>query len=332
MNKLLLIVVFLSSIFLGNAQTYGMSLSSTALERLAYLEELAVTQQLTVGEQAELESLGSLQASLATAEERHVNELVAVLNPSLLMSGTADSDQLLGASTPAQLVALAAERVDQIGGGDEAGAAAASSEDDGSSDEDSSSSAAKAEPLGGKRPRAPEYFTSKGGKRPRTEGQLICPECGKKFNLKESFAGHMRRHATGKLNKCTDCAYECYSPADLIKHMRKHTGERPFKCAYPGCTKAYADKSNLRVHEWIHTDERPFKCTIPGCTNQRGFIDQSNLNAHKRTHTGDKPFKCTHPGCTYASTRKINLKRHQKNCRFGPGAEPKSGSKGRKRN
>lgn len=34
--------------------------------------------------------------------------------------------------------------------------------------------------------------------------------------------------------------------------MRKHTGDKPFKCVVEGCDKAYTTKANLRLHQKRH--------------------------------------------------------------------------------
>lgn len=40
--------------------------------------------------------------------------------------------------------------------------------------------------------------------------------------------------------------------------MRKHTGEKPFKCEADGCTKAYTTAANLRAHQKRHeTHKKP---------------------------------------------------------------------------
>ena len=108
-----------------------------------------------------------------------------------------------------------------------------------------------------------------GGRGSYAEGNRYSTEAG--GNQGESgLSGETR-------NKCGVCS-RVFTRSWLLKgHMRTHTGERPFRCTWPQCQRAFADKSNLRSHTLIHTTTaKSFSC--PKCS--RAFSQKRYLHKH----------------------------------------------------
>ncbi|XP_056332235.1 zinc finger protein GLIS1 isoform X2 [Danio aesculapii] len=112
------------------------------------------------------------------------------------------------------------------------------------------------------------------------------------------WAGCVRRH------KPFNARYK------LLIHMRVHSGEKPNKCMFEGCNKAFSRLENLKIHLRSHTGEKPYICQHPGCL--KAFSNSSDRAKHQRTHLDTKPYACQLPGCTKRYTDPSSLRKHVK--------------------
>ncbi|XP_074485357.1 uncharacterized protein LOC141764228 [Sebastes fasciatus] len=80
--------------------------------------------------------------------------------------------------------------------------------------------------------------------------------------------------------------------------------EKPFTCPMESCDRRFSRSDELNRHIRIHTGHKPFQCRI--CL--RSFSRSDHLTTHTRTHTGEKPFSCDTCGKRFA--RSDERKRH----------------------
>ncbi|XP_017969126.1 transcription factor Ouib [Drosophila navojoa] len=130
----------------------------------------------------------------------------------------------------------------------------------------------------------------------------ICELCGTHANSKVSFERHMRKHTGERPFGCEECSARFLSAAELRAHGLTHTGERPFPCRY--CERRYMSYTGRLKHERMHTNDRPYVCAECG----KAFTNSYVLKNHMLVHTGERLFRCDI--CERDFQRKTHLKMH----------------------
>ncbi|XP_067400631.1 zinc finger protein 271-like [Emydura macquarii macquarii] len=103
-------------------------------------------------------------------------------------------------------------------------------------------------------------------------------------SLGESPAGEQPRdQQRGRLFPCSQCDRDFPRRADLVRHCRVHSGERPYHCSR--CGKGFRRRSHLSDHLRTHTGEKPFPCRL--CPKR--FSRRSTLNKHQEIHAKERP-------------------------------------------
>ncbi|XP_055306168.1 zinc finger protein OZF [Sitodiplosis mosellana] len=134
-----------------------------------------------------------------------------------------------------------------------------------------------------------------------------------------------------KKHMCHLCSYAASQKWLLTRHVRVHTGERPFECKI--CAKSFSLKRNLCRHEKFHGPRLAFRC-LKCC---REFAQETDKNDHEsnckcprlecyackyttfqlsfmkqhmRTHSGQKLFACS--VCVQTFMQKNHLRQHSR--------------------
>ncbi|CAC5368653.1 KRAB [Mytilus coruscus] len=121
------------------------------------------------------------------------------------------------------------------------------------------------------------------------KNHFMCEFCGKGYRDPKMLKIHRRKHTEyaksrgWKMHECKDCGRLLATKERFRRHVRIHTGERPFGCEI--CGKRFAENGNLKAHMKIHNDDKQFECTY--CSKK--FIHNRTLRKHRLIH--EKPVQ-----------------------------------------
>ncbi|XP_055306136.1 zinc finger protein 888-like [Sitodiplosis mosellana] len=193
------------------------------------------------------------------------------------------------------------------------------------------------------------------------EKPFPCNICNKRFTQTSNLQRHLKTHTDEYSFSCSVCLrrfaqnverleheatcdgrhYECHlckklstqHKVYLKRHMRVHTGVRPFRCSL--CSKKFTRNTGLKNHSKVHTNPRPvkFQCLVCAryfsqevekqqhelncqsrrydcylCKSYVTFQKQSMMFHMRVHHTGVKPFRCVL--CKREFFGSSKLKRH----------------------
>lgn len=113
-----------------------------------------------------------------------------------------------------------------------------------------------------------------------------------------------RKIRSKAFQKCPICSKVIQGAGKLPRHIRTHTGEKPYECAI--CKVRFTRQDKLKVHMRKHTGEKPYLCTQCGAA----FAHNYDLKNHMRVHTGLRPYQCS--SCFKTFVRSDHLHRHLK--------------------
>ncbi|KAK4520611.1 uncharacterized protein ATC70_006489 [Mucor velutinosus] len=100
-------------------------------------------------------------------------------------------------------------------------------------------------------------------------------------------------NAKSKMFQCTgygECRMVFTRSEHLARHMRKHTGEKPFQCVVPGCERMFSRFDNMMQHTQTHNKTRGPRRTKTTSTKSKRGGKKSGNNLSRRASSSSSDY------------------------------------------
>ncbi|KAJ8884096.1 hypothetical protein PR048_015953 [Dryococelus australis] len=138
-----------------------------------------------------------------------------------------------------------------------------------------------------------------------TVGQMSlyrCNYCSKHFHSRYLFVRHLRIHTGEKPFTCHICGKQFRVAVQLSRHVRDvHEGIKNYPCDI--CGRRFANSHSRNDHRRIHTGERPCVCHLCG----KAFKTKASLFVHTKFHVDVFPHKCPHCDQGFRMRQQLNV-------------------------
>lgn len=131
----------------------------------------------------------------------------------------------------------------------------------------------------------------------------LCSYCCRTFTAKNNLKRHIRRHTGQKPYKCSHCPKSFFRRDDLKGHMIRHEYIKPFRCCL--CQKGYTDRACVKNHmAKEHGSRLMHVCPLCG----ESFASEETFSSHKATHPELQQFACNI--CTFIGSNSLMTLKH----------------------
>ncbi|CAG0890928.1 unnamed protein product [Darwinula stevensoni] len=141
----------------------------------------------------------------------------------------------------------------------------------------------------------------------------LLTNCQMTIEADVEYAWSGRTWDDARIHFCSLCAFCSAKKTDVTRHIRTHTGERPYAC--DECGRSFSRKTHLNRHRteqvaplvWCGMTWSEFRLYFCGVCNYRS-VSKRSVSKHVLTHTGERPYKCEECGRGFSDPS--NLTRH----------------------